>query len=605
MYFIPPFRSFESPPPCVSATRAPCKEKMQCTPESNIYLQSCKGQQSYDCSDSGYSGLFRSPPSVAGADSCKSLSPEECGGTSKENLRPSVTPSWCETPRRDSSLRQRRLICRLTQPVKADIRSPCSSGTDASLGWLSFSFDSIDGDTGPLDPAQDLPLSCRKRRLLFTQTRTSTLDDGKLNSAQLSSFGSRISLSDAEFSENLSAADQRETPIFNKLLPGSSKRSFRSPIGSVATDLRSACEDSGFSSLTLDKDSPVDYDGSFQELLLSASRGHAETPNLAESKRRSRLHRQNRLSTLKEGGSQSEEDLADRRHNAPPHAAISADSLAPGRPTPHRRRTSVNLSLTPALQLVHAMCQQKAQMFTGHSPSLKEQLRYTAALTETPVMFRTSLPLAGLIGRKMGLGKVDILTELKKRSLRHVLSIILGELSPESVYRWDVCKSWSEVVQQDEGACLKRRTHLMEVDSGGAHHVPEAETRLTLLKRSALKSVQAQSRSSSFCTPQSAKSTLTPLQHSGSLFYLPSQVAKTLFNDECLKPCPRCQHPARCHSVKGEGICSRADCGFQFCTACLCTFHGSRECGSQSVGRHNKDKLLPGSAQSKRNVRRL
>ncbi|XP_056901432.1 F-box only protein 43 [Takifugu flavidus] len=648
---------------------------MQCTPESNIYLQSCKGQQSYDCSDSGYSGLFRSPPSAAGADSCKSLSPEECGGTSKENLRPSVTPSWCETPRRDSSLRQRRLICRLTQPVKADIRSPCSSGTDASLGWLSFSFDSIDGDTGPLDPAQDLPLSCRKRRLLFTQTRTSTLDDGKLNSAQLSSFGSRISLSDAEFSENLSAADQRETPIFNKLLPGSSKRSFRSPIGSVATDLyddtsalctpssthtpkfiRSACEDSGFSSLTLDKDSPVDYDGSFQELLLSASRGHAETPNLAESKRRSRLHRQNRLSTLKEGGSQSEEDLADRRHarshqtcshskddevfaeNAPPHAAISADGLAPGRPfyttplratrarpenatlrgtsavpdeTPHRRRTSVNLSLTPALQLVHAMCQQKAQMFTGHSPSLKEQLRYTAALTETPVMFRTSLPLAGLIGRKMGLGKVDILTELKKRNLRHVLSIILGELSPESVYRCgQVCKSWSEVVQQDEGACLKRRTHLMEVDagleSGGAHHVPEAETRLTLLKRSALKSVQAQSRSSSFCTPQSAKSTLTPLQHSGSSkrdkFI---EVAKTLFNDECLKPCPRCQHPARCHSVKGEGICSRADCGFQFCTACLCTFHGSRECGSQSVGRHNKDKLLPGSAQSKRNVRRL
>lgn len=226
----------------------------------------------------------------------------------------------------------------------------------------------------------------------------------------------------------------------------------------------------------------MDYDGSFQELLLSASRGHAETPNLAESKRRSRLYRQNRLSTLKEGGSQSEEDLADRKHaqshqtrsshskddevfaeTATPHAAIPADGLAPGRhfhatplratrakpenvtlrgtsgvpdETPHRR-TSVNLSLTPALQLVHVMCQQKAQMFGGHSPSLQEQLRCTAALTETPVAFRTSMPLAGLIGRKMGLGKVDILTELKKRNLSHVLLIILGELSPESVYRWD------------------------------------------------------------------------------------------------------------------------------------------------------------------------
>ena len=57
--------------------------------------------------------------------------------------------------------------------------------------------------------------------------------------------------------------------------------------------------------------------------------------------------------------------------------------------------------------------------------------------------------------------------------------------------------------------------------------------------------------------------------------------------------------------MKGEGVCSGADCGFQFCTACLCAFHGSRECGSQSVGRRKKDILLPGSAQSKRNVKRL
>lgn len=83
------------------------------------------------------------------------------------------------------------------------------------------------------------------------------------------------------------------------------------------------------------------------------------------------------------------------------------------------------------------------------------------------------------------------------------------------------------------------------------------------------------------------------------------QIAKTLFNDECLKACPRCQHPARCQSVKGEGVCSHPDCGFQFCTSCLCTFHGSRECGSQMVASRKKDTLLPGSAQSKRNVRRL
>lgn len=251
------------------------------------------------------------------------------------------------------------------------------------------------------------------------------------------------------------------------------------------------CEDSGFSSLTLDKsgDSPVGYEGSFQELLLSASRGQCETPNLAESRRRSRLYRQHRLSTLKEGGSQSEDEVADRRHrharqthsrskddevfveHASPRGAPSgtkvdgtAESLPPGRQlctTPLRaavaarpesatlndtsgppdetpgRRTSAPLSLTPALQLVHALSQQNAQMFAGHSPSLKEQLKFTAALNKTPAVLKTSMPLAGLIGRKMGLGKVDILTELKRRDLRHVLAVVLNHLSAESVYRWD------------------------------------------------------------------------------------------------------------------------------------------------------------------------
>lgn len=253
---------------------------------------------------------------------------------------------------------------------------------------------------------------------------------------------------------------------------------------------RSACEDSGFSSLTLDKsqDSLVDYEGSFQELLLSASRGNGETPNLAQTKRRSCLQRQHRLSTLKEGGSQSEEDPTDRKHaplhqfhslskeddvftdHVTPHSILSVkcgngmttDGLASSKQvyaTPLRvikaktenvtplstapvnpdatplRTASVNLSLTPALQLVHAMCQQTVQMFSGQSPSIKEQLRCTAALIETPVTLRTSMPLAGLIGRKMGLLKVDILTELGKRNLRHILAVILSHLTPEHIYR--------------------------------------------------------------------------------------------------------------------------------------------------------------------------
>ncbi|XP_031178573.1 F-box only protein 43 [Sander lucioperca] len=704
---------------------------MQCTPESNVYLESCKSQHGYnDCSDSGYSGLFHSPQRISGVDSCRSLSPVKYSETPKENFRLSVTSkertrepfgslgkdsrgthrqssvSWCETPKvykRDASLRHRLLMCKPTTDVKIDnAKSPCTRKTESSISvrsehWLSVSFDSLDTVMGALASStlksdHDLPLSGRKRRLLFAQVRTSTLlEDGKLNSGYPSSFERRVSLSDEDFSESISASGQNniETPCFIKSLPASSKENTQSPVSAVTSNLndsssvlctpssthtpkyiRSLCEDSGFGSLALDKsqDSFVDHDGSFQELLLSASRGNCETPNLAEAKRRSRLQRQQRLSTLKEGGSQSEEDSTEKKRvplhqchsrskddvfgdSATPRSVLSAkcgnsrtsdsfpsakqDNATPLRSTTTRpenmtplstvpanpdatplRTTPVNLSLTPALQLVHAMCHYKTHMFFGQSPSLKEQLKSTAALAETPVMFRTTMPLAGLIGRKMGLRKVDILTELKKRNLRHILAVILSHLTSESVYMCgQVCKTWNEIIQQDKRASFKRRNHLSEVEAAlelsGAVHVPDAETRLALLKRSALKTVQAQSRTSSYCTPQSGNSTLTPSQHSalnsGSSHKRDKflEVAKTLFNDECLKPCPRCQHPARCHSVKGEGVCSRADCGFQFCTACLCAFHGSRECGSQSVGRRKKDILLPGSAQSKRNVRRL
>lgn len=98
------------------------------------------------------------------------------------------------------------------------------------------------------------------------------------------------------------------------------------------------------------------------------------------------------------------------------------------------REPPVNLSLTPALQLIHAMCQLNSRMFVGQSPSLKEQLKSTEALAQTPVTLTTTMPLAGLIGRKMGLRKVDILTELRKRNLGHILCIILSHLSSESIY---------------------------------------------------------------------------------------------------------------------------------------------------------------------------
>jgi len=83
------------------------------------------------------------------------------------------------------------------------------------------------------------------------------------------------------------------------------------------------------------------------------------------------------------------------------------------------------------------------------------------------------------------------------------------------------------------------------------------------------------------------------------------QVAKTLFTDEALKPCPRCQYPAKYQLVKKWGLCSREACAFEFCVLCLHAFHGSKECNSLSAKQKNKKDAPPGSAQSKRNLKRL
>ncbi|XP_015257083.1 PREDICTED: F-box only protein 43 [Cyprinodon variegatus] len=534
---------------------------MQCTPKSNVNLQSYKGQHCYeDCSDSGYSGWFQSPQSISGGDISGSLSPSEICETPKENLRLHVTPkeqsrgpvrvlgrdnreaasvgSWCETPKlnRRGPLLRHKLLTSKPALVKTDGTGPTfPSNAESCLSkrpehWLSASFNSLDlttdGATGGSNMGHDAAMSGRKRRLLFSQMRTSTREDGKPDTCMFSFEGGVVSEADFGGSISLNPLNA-ETPRRDKLFPMLTSENLQSPLNSenddsgsliytplftqTPKDIRSVCEDSGFSSLTLDKsqDSSVDHDGSFQELLGSASKGINGTPNL-NAKRPSRLQRHHRLSTLKEGGSQSEEDSGNRRHEERPknsshsnddvfaevtpcskmsdrcfnslifakndsNTPLSASSSklekaspqcadpAPPAMTP-LRTSPADLSLTPALQLVHAICQQRVQR-SGQSPSLREELKLTAALVETPVMFRTTMPLAGMIGRKMGLGELDILTELKKRNLRHILANIFSKLNPECLYRCGlVCKSWNEMIHQDHHASLRRMIYMRELE---------------------------------------------------------------------------------------------------------------------------------------------
>ncbi|XP_036372112.1 F-box only protein 43-like [Megalops cyprinoides] len=566
----------------------------------------------------------------------------------KENA---YSSGWCETPktsRKDASLRRRLLVSNAASGGRI------GNANSSNRRYSSGSFDSPDSRlfealaTSTLKN-EEMSLSCRKRRLMFSQVKTSTLEDGKDKAAQplaseaegAEALAVQGELNDSiisSFPHHLSPAFL-ETQCLCTFTP-SAKQNFQTPVRNPASNPSdgthvlgspsltpipkldiSASEDSGFSSLGLDKsqESTLDHEGSFQELLLPSALRGKETPKVAEARKRSRLERQRRLSTLKEGGSQSEEDArpaepacAEARLCLDEQKALTAEEddelFLDKTPIGTTCLKLEDLSLTPALQVVHAMCQRSA----GRLPeqmSLEELLRSS----EGAQSFQTTMPLAGLIGRKMGLEKLDILVELKRRNLRHVLAKILNHLSSEDIYRFgQVSDLWDEIILQDKMTNRRRKSYLKDLkmahELGGVAHVPDAETRLNLLCRSALRSVQAQSKTPVSHTPTSGNGNFTPVQHKGCSVSKRDeflQVAKTLFNDECLKPCPRCQHPARCHSVKREGVCSREDCGFRFCTGCLCAYHGSKECGSWSGKRRGKREVLPGSAQSKRNLRRL
>ncbi|KAK6491498.1 F-box only protein 43-like [Huso huso] len=574
-----------------------------------------------------------------------------------------VSSGFYETPRpskKDASLRRRLLM---SKAATGGSKDNLTTSVDSRLSFNISSFEESGSNeviefpenehfealaTSTLKTEEPVS-SCRKKRFLFSQMRTSTVEEPKSANRQPPvpewltpvQFGTQNELDESIiscFTHGHLSQELLMTPQSNKFSKPIQDK-FITPVSNLAAKFQlnlsvlstppvtpivkldaAIPEDSGFNSLGLDKseDSILDHYGSFEELLPHKCK---ETPKVLKAKRRSWLERLRRLSTLKEGGSQSEErvdsntsvtkDLKSLGKVKKEPVAEEDDELF-NETTP--RNGSVlrleDLTRTPALQAVHAMCLRSARKAPRHT-AVEDLL----GLSEGSKPFETTMPLAGLIGRNMGLRELDFLAELKRKNLRHVLSLILNCLSPEDIYRFgQVSEVWNEIVLQDKMKNRIRRSYMKQLkavaEQGSQTHVPDVETRLNLLSRSALRSVQSQA--TVLGTPTSGPNGLpfTPTGGSNGKqlaskhdAYL--KVARTLFNDESLWPCPRCQCPARCHPVKKQGICSREECAFDFCTYCFCAFHGSKECRSPSTKRRTENEMLPGSAKSKRNLKRL
>ncbi|XP_072707277.1 F-box only protein 43 [Ciconia boyciana] len=486
---------------------------------------------------------------------------------------------------------------------------------------------------------EDSNPDCAKRRLSFSQQRTSTLDESKckdpllLEPECLSPIQCKdVIVSNAnEFNESVLMSVSHgllRTPTYS-VLPEASEGKFLTSSNSLAEnfnfeirDINSppvklasypdllTPEDSGYNSLHLDKsgDSLSDHEGSFQELFQK----HKEGSKILDSKRKTRkLERVRRLPTLREQGSQSETEdhhgspstsacvlTEERNFVSEDHALVLEEQPSGDLVVSHR-----DLSRTPALKIVHEICLQRQR---SDQKEISEN-------TDGTEIFALEHVLAGLIGKKMGLEKLDILTELKYRNLKHVLAIVLDALTVESLCSiWKVSKNWREIIVQDKSADKRRKLYIKHLKEAAGEYFLKAEdaaTRLNVLNRSALRPVQAQARTSVVQTPPS-HTELTPrrcssVPHSTSRQEEYIKVAKTLFTDEALKPCPRCRYPAKYQLVKKRGLCSREACAFEFCILCQHAFHGSKECNSLSAKWKNKKDAPPGSAQSKRNLKRL
>ncbi|KAK9403125.1 F-box only protein 43 [Crotalus adamanteus] len=144
----------------------------------------------------------------------------------------------------------------------------------------------------------------------------------------------------------------------------------------------------------------------------------------------------------------------------------------------------------------------------------------------------------------------------------------------ESLYSmWKVSRNWREIVVHDKHANRRRKLYIkqLRVDAKGCLLDTENAASKFMVTRFALRPVQAQAKSVVLQMHSSCKESLTPIQCSPNFQSRSKQeayikVAQTLFSDEALKPCPRCQCPAKYQSLKKRGLCSREDCAFDFCS---------------------------------------
>ncbi|NXR45866.1 FBX5 protein, partial [Hippolais icterina] len=230
----------------------------------------------------------------------------------------------------------------------------------------------------------------------------------------------------------------------------------------------------------------------------------------------------------------------------------------------------------------------------------KRNLKSWAAVDR--IVSKGKSELCNLIGKKMGLERIDILAELFQKNLKHILANILKYLSEMDLVNFaKVSTTWRKILREDKWA-FQMYSRAVKNLSNVTKAPDLCATREHVLHRVSLASIQKAAPPKNL----NKKSTRSKASRNHSRLMEFSEAARNLKNSESLKACHRCGSPAKYDSYLQRATCNREGCGFDFCTKCMCSYHISNDCVSGKPVKHNSvPGPLPGTKKSKQNLKRL
>ncbi|NXN00816.1 FBX5 protein, partial [Sylvia borin] len=373
----------------------------------------------------------------------------------------------------------------------------------------------------------------------------------------------------------------------------------------------------------LEKSCPLNYDESFckscaeehQKILLSDSY-HAATRNLdlEDGKRPIHNKENNQIAQrLDEGICEMEATESHKLNEDSGYSSLLSTHYADAIDHEDSLPLAGNLCGTPEQCLMKNQSQEQFSMKTllpvvhyeevicsTLKKSGKRNLKSWAAIDR--IVSRGKFELCNLIGKKMGLDRIDILAELFQKNMKHILANILRHLSKMDLLNFaKVSTTWLKILQEDKWI-FQMYSRAVRNLSNVAKAPEHAATREYIPYRMSLASIQK-------ATPPknlNKKSTRSKASRNHSRLTEFSEAARNLKNTESFKACHHCGSPAKYDSYLQRATCNRESCGFDFCTKCMCSYHSSSDCvSSKPVKHHSVLGPLPGTKKSKQNLKRL